>query len=965
MKRKKLLCLSLAAMLVAGNAPQNLVFAQNDLERSIAESSQELLINSLGEEAEQEILEKEDSQEEVLLDEQKDWQEEAAQNELQEEGSENDQPGNVQDGLNEQRNSEEFLSEAADGSDQEGFLNGEEDLQTTENDYGFETQNDGTLLITSYYGTDTMIKIPAQINSKTVSGIYSLGRTDLIRVEIPSGVMDIEPGTFAGCDDLIDITVDAENPCYQSVNGILYNKELTELICCPSGKKEIMIPGSVTYINKYAFNNCSGLTSIKLPSSLEEPIDGSDIRGCHNLVEILIEGENSKYRSIDGILYDKYIEKLICCPLGKREIIIPDSVVEIGSSAFEGCSGLTNIELPSGVTRIGHGAFKGCIGLINMELPSGVTEIESSVFSGCSSLVSIGVPLGVTQIGGEAFSDCRSLINITLSSAVESIYDDTFKGCISLMKIDVDSANPNYQSIDGVLYNKGLTELIRYPAAKKEKEIFIVDSVTTICISAFDDCKNLTSIHLPSNLDHLGILFSGCNNLMEFMIDDKNPYYVSRDGILYDKGLTELYRCPPGKKTIKIPESVTRIINNAFTGCSRLTEIKLPLGVTSIWPRAFKDCSSLKSIELPPNVTEIGEDVFRGCSSLVNVELPLRLERIIWFAFSGCDSLTRIEIPSTVTEIWLYAFPRNQGRFTMVVEPGSHAEEYAKQNGIPYEYKEPSEVCRQELSTITNIPQAATADFTLPTQGKRGGTVTWTSNNKAISIGSPTNAGIKATVKRGQSDVQVVLTATVIYGGASASKTFQTTVKKASQANDVAKQEAKKALNAIKVTKSSITLYTGKVTHTAAIKPVYPKNFTAVLSPAGLKVRSVTYRSSQPKCVSVTKNGVATGLKEGRVTVIMTVTLSDGSKKSFQTKVSVKKPYLKISGKQTVKKGRTLTLKVQKYGVKETAVWSVDKTKVAKINAKTGKLMAKEIGTVKVTVKVGNLKKIYKVTVKK
>ena len=179
-----------------------------------------------------------------------------------------------------------------------------------------------------------------------------------------------------------------------------------------------------------------------------------------------------------------------------------------------------------------------------------------------------------------------------------------------------------------------------------------------------------------------------------------------------------------------------------------------------------------------------------------------------------------------------------------------------------------------------------------------------------------------------------------------------------------AEQAAKKAPNATRATKS-ITLCTGKVTHTATIQPIYPKNFTSTLKTAGLKVKSVTYKSSQPGKVSITQKGAVTGLKAGSATITMTVTLSDGSKKSLQTKVTVKKPYLKVSGKQSVKKGKTLMLKVQKYGVKGTARWSVDKTKIAKINPKTGKLTAKAAGTVKVTVKVGNFKKTYKVIIKK
>ena len=130
-----------------------------------------------------------------------------------------------------------------------------------------------------------------------------------------------------------------------------------------------------------------------------------------------------------------------------------------------------------------------------------------------------------------------------------------------------------------------------------------------------------------------------------------------------------------------------------------------------------------------------------------------------------------------------------------------------------------------------------------------------------------------------------------------------------------------------------------------------PQKFHIHIKSGGLK-SEIRNLQIQPAGESAQK-GAVTGLKAGSATITMTVTLSDGSKKSLQTKVTVKKPYLKVSGKQSVKKGKTLMLKVQKYGVKGTARWSVDKTKIAKINPKTGKLTAKAAGTVKVKVARG------------
>ena len=134
------------------------------------------------------------------------------------------------------------------------------------------------------------------------------------------------------------------NTEYKSIDGVLYSKDGKTLICCPGGKTgSVVILNSVISIGKYAFSGCSGLTSVAIPSSVTS-IGSSAFDGCSSLTAITVSDANTEYKSIDGVVYSKDSKTLIYCPAGKTgEFIIPEGVTSIGSSAFEGCSGLTSV----------------------------------------------------------------------------------------------------------------------------------------------------------------------------------------------------------------------------------------------------------------------------------------------------------------------------------------------------------------------------------------------------------------------------------------------------------------------------------------------------------------------------------------------------------------------------------------------------------------------------------------------
>lgn len=335
----------------------------------------------------------------------------------------------------------------------------------------------------------TSIELPDSVEH-IGSGAY-LNCRSLLSISISCNVSNIGWNAFGGCTAMVAFNVDSRNEYFCSVEGDLYNKDVTVLINYACGKDAsfFTIPDSVTYISDYAFYYGKNLAAITIPDSVTD-IGVCAFENCYRLTSITIPKGVTNIG--DGMF-------AFCGSL--TNIDIPNSVTSIGDQAFLECYALTSITIPDCVTSIGNGAFRHCSGLTSIIIPSSVTRIANQMFYHCSSLTDIIIPDSVTSIGDSAFNGCSSLTSVTIPDDVTSIGEGAFRGCSNLTSIAI----PNgVESVSvGVFRNCiGLTS------------ITIPDSVTSIGNSAFYGCSSLTSITISNsvkNIDNWSI--SGCINL--------------------------------------------------------------------------------------------------------------------------------------------------------------------------------------------------------------------------------------------------------------------------------------------------------------------------------------------------------------------------------------------------------------------------------------------------------------------
>ena len=525
--------------------------------------------------------------------------------------------------------------------------------------------------------------------------IYNYEKTSILCVYnklitsycVPVTITSIEEDIFSGCTMLESFTVEPGHPTFSAYDGILYNKDLTEIIAVPKAIKGditiadgvmiiedwafdscgnlmgVTIPESVTSIGNSAFVHCGSLTNITIPESVRS-IGNDAFFGCSSLVSITIpEGVTNIERQVFAN----------CSSL--VSVSIPESVTSIESGAFYECSRLKSLTLPESVTSIGECAFYGCSSLTRITIPEGVTSIEVQVFANCSSLVSVSIPESVTSVGAYAFYECSGLKNLTLPESVTSIGECAFYGCCNITNIELpknitniaDRAFYGCSSLSGDLIIPASVLNVgsgAFSECSGLTSITILEGVISIGDSAFSECRSLTGeLIVPVSVTRIGGgAFSGCINLESVTISENVPTIESYT----------FSRCI-GLESVIIPKGVTSIGYGAFLGCSSLTRLTLPEGLTSIGSFAFSECSGLTgNLIIPGSVMSINDYAFYRCSALTgDLVMPESIISIGDGAFSECYSLTSIMISEGLTSIGNDAFYGCSGLTGVLIIPAS------------------------------------------------------------------------------------------------------------------------------------------------------------------------------------------------------------------------------------------------------------------------------------------------------
>lgn len=268
--------------------------------------------------------------------------------------------------------------------------------------------------------------------------------------------------TLAMCLALMPTAALAADSGLDIKNGILYEYN------GPGG--DVTIPGNVTTIMAGAFQDCAGLTSVTIPSSVTRI--GPDLfSGCPNLTAIQVDPGNPILASVDGVMFSKDLVYLLAYPNGKQ------------------------------------GAYT---------IPSGVKRIEEFAFSYSTGLTGVTIPDSMLEIGFGAFQVCPNLKgSVTIPDSVQLIDVDVFNGSTGLTSIQVGTGNPNYTSVDGVLFSKDLKTLLSYPNGK-QGAYTVPDGVTDIAAFSFAHSAGIPSVTIPASVRSIGqYAFNFVNSLRD------------------------------------------------------------------------------------------------------------------------------------------------------------------------------------------------------------------------------------------------------------------------------------------------------------------------------------------------------------------------------------------------------------------------------------------------------------------
>lgn len=584
--------------------------------------------------------------------------------------------------------------------------------------YRFVTRD--TIEITSYYGYESEVVVPAAIDGYTVVGIQSFHATEgysdpnvvVRKVTLPDTVTYIADDAFYDSDDWSAKT-----------HSVL---------------REIVLPQSLKTIGERAFYHNYYLEKITIPASVTE-IDSGAFAACTNLSDITIQGEHTLLHGgafgartsysvgtfagqlsalYNDWLYDDSASdffiwqgQLLAYKGESKTPVIPDTVQTIGADAFWRAD-ITGVTIPAGVREIGPSAFYESTALTAVDIPGSVARIDDSAFSGCTGLTSVTLHEGLQVIGDGAFRECTGLTSLDLPDGLTTLEDTALYDCANIERFTFPASLSDMElsSIDTSKWYEGLADgaelycggvflgckgreypakLTIRPGTKMVRiedyldgvnELILPDGLESLTITpegVSDEC-GITTLTVPESVDYIDLrnfpkltditlpetavlaegCFSGC-----YQIED----------LTIPKGNQTLYGVCVGRTAhVVLPDDVLEVRGPISNGDpyrynnkdrnSNLKSIDLK-NVRILTGGALSDCVALERVTLPDSLITLGDGVFSGCAWLRSIKGGKNVRQIGDGCFSACPALTDFgELEKNVTHVGSGAF-QNCGWF--------------------------------------------------------------------------------------------------------------------------------------------------------------------------------------------------------------------------------------------------------------------------------------------------------------
>lgn len=472
----------------------------------------------------------------------------------------------------------------------------------------------GTAIITGYTGSEKVVNIPSTLGGNTVVGITEIYdweddeyETNVItELTIPDtvtmlsdtafeyienlevlnlgkGVSEIQNDWFIYLSKLKEINVSKENPYLCSVDGIVYNKEITKLVALPVAKKgTFKVPATIT--------------------DLEVFFEHSFL---YSNIELDLSNNPAGYKKVDGVIYNADMTKVLLCDKNKTgSYVMPDTVTEIAQEAFAG-SKIEKVTVSKNVTALVYGEFADCFNLTSVTLPEGLTDIGFGTFRKCKALESITLPESLNWISTLSFAE-SGIKNITIPANVEYVGDEGFAG----------------SALESIVISNG------------------VQAIGSYC---FND-SNLKSLVLPDSIQYLG--YGACYGtpLKSVTLSRNEDFNSIGSQTFYSTDLV----------SVVVPENITYIGENAFADSVLLTDIDVECAEVYYDIGAFANCP-LKEINLKEGTVCIADHAFSG-NKATSVKIPDSVTYITYYSFANSENLADIDVPDTLEGLCGYAF---------------------------------------------------------------------------------------------------------------------------------------------------------------------------------------------------------------------------------------------------------------------------------------------------------------------